>query len=127
VTFTFTDGTTNCSNTTSAVTVNDLPVVTAPASVCVGSTGILSPTTGGTWVSSNPAIATVDNAGVITGVSAGTVTFTFTDGTTSCNNTTSAVAVNDLPVITVGINPSVCAGLTSADLPYSAPTGTPNQ
>src|SRR4029450_7324352 len=35
--------------------------------------------------------------------------------------------LNALPAITVGTNPSVCRGVTSANLPYSAPTGTPNQ
>src|SRR5206468_1866900 len=58
----------------------------------------LSPTTGGTWISSNTSIATVTNAGVITGVSAGSVTFTFTDGTTGCTNTTTSVTVNARPL-----------------------------
>jgi hypothetical protein len=79
------------------VTVIPLPVVTAPASVCVGSTATLSPTSGGTWTSSNPAVATVTNAGVITGVSAGTVTFTFTQTSTGCSNTTSSVTIRPKP------------------------------
>ena len=111
-TFTFTNSTTNCSNTTSAVTVNALPVVSTPStSVCVGSTITLSPTSGGTWTSSNVGAATVTNAGVVTGVAAGSATFTFTNSTTNCSNTTSAVTVNALPVVSTP-STSVCVGST---------------
>src|SRR5204862_81235 len=37
-------------NTTGTITVNPRPTVTAPATVCAGSTATLSPTTGGTWI-----------------------------------------------------------------------------
>jgi hypothetical protein len=54
----------------------------------------ITPTTSltGNWSSSNPAVATIDNNGVITGVSAGTATFTFTT-TGGCSSTTGAVTV----------------------------------
>ena len=77
------------------VTVDALPVVSAAGSVNVGSTITLSPTTGGTWISSNPSVATVTNAGLVTGVSAGTATFTFTTTITGCSATTSSVSVED--------------------------------
>ena len=48
----------------------------------------------GTWTSSNPAVATIDNSGVITGVSAGTATFTFTT-TGGCSATTQSVSIID--------------------------------
>src|SRR6266536_3354158 len=95
VTFTFTETSTGCSNTTSSVTVNAKPTVNTPSStICAGSTMTLSPTTGGTWISSNTAVAAVTNAGVVTGVAAGSVTFTFTLTGTGCSNTTSSVTVN---------------------------------
>ncbi len=85
------------SNTT---TVNALPVVnTSAASVCVNSTINATPNSAGTWVSSSNAIATIDNAGLITGVSAGSVTFTYTLTATGCARTTSAVTVDPLPFV----------------------------
>ncbi|MDP2335268.1 MAG: SdrD B-like domain-containing protein [Bacteroidota bacterium] len=84
---------TTASRTAVVATINALPVVSAPASVAVGSTITLSPTTGGTWTSSDQLIATVTNSGVVTGVSAGTATFTFTSTVTGCSATTSSVTV----------------------------------
>jgi len=37
------------------------------------------------------------------------------------------VTVNDEPTITLGANPAVCFGTTTADLTYSTTTGTPNR
>ncbi|MBW8332176.1 MAG: hypothetical protein K0M40_09165, partial [Prolixibacteraceae bacterium] len=37
------------------------------------------------------------------------------------------ITVNALPTITLGANPAVCRGTTSASLPYSGATGPPNQ
>ncbi|MDP4117121.1 MAG: Ig-like domain-containing protein, partial [Bacteroidota bacterium] len=97
------------------LTVNALPVVsfTGGNSICINSTTNLSPTTGGTWVSNNPAVATVDNTGLVKGLSPGTATFTFTDASTGCSNTTSAVTVNPTIFpnvsITASANP-VCTG-----------------
>ena len=89
----------NCTGATFqlVVTVNPLPVVTTPANVCVGNTINLTPVAGGTWTSSNPAIATITNGGVATGVAAGSVTFTFTETATGCANTTTVVTVNPKP------------------------------
>ncbi|MFN8345089.1 MAG: T9SS type A sorting domain-containing protein [Spirosomataceae bacterium] len=73
-----------------------LPVsVTGPTSICTGSTTTLSPAAGGIWSSSNPSIATVTNAGIVTGVAEGIVNFTFTgDG---CSNTTSNITIKPVP------------------------------
>ncbi len=69
----------------------------------------LSPTSGGTWISSNPAVATVTNAGVVNGVSTGTATFTFTNTGTSCSATTLAVTVNPSNTVTAASStPTVC-------------------
>jgi hypothetical protein len=45
-------------------------------------------------------VATVTNAGVITGKTVGTTTFTFTDSTSGCSSTTTSVSALALPVIT---------------------------
>jgi gliding motility-associated-like protein len=112
ITFTFTETATGCSNTTASVTVNPLPIVTTPSlTLCVGSAMTLSPTTGGTWLSSNAAVATVTNAGLVTGVSAGSITFTFTETATGCSNTTASVTVGAIPVVSTP-SPTLCVGST---------------
>ena len=80
-----------------------LASVTGSSTICKDSTTTLSPTSGGSWTSSDTAVATVTNAGVVTGVSAGTVTFTFstTVHSTTCNTNTIAVTVKAPPIITV--------------------------
>jgi hypothetical protein len=81
------------------IIINPLPAVSAPSAVCVGSTISLSPTTNGTWTSSNNAIATVSNSGIVTGISAGSAIFTYMLATTGCSNSTTAVTINPLPAI----------------------------
>ena len=80
--------------------VNLLPIVNAPLNLCVGNTATLSPTSGGTWASSNAGIATVDNAGLVTGIAAGSATFTFASTSTGCSATTGSVTVNPKPATT---------------------------
>jgi hypothetical protein len=48
-------------------------------------------------------------------------------GSCSVNSTEVALTVNPLPTITLGSGPSVTYGSTSANLPYTATTGSPNQ
>ncbi len=50
-----------------------------------------------------------------------------TNGDQSLASNTVKVTVNPLPTITLGTSPSVCQGSTSANLPYSATTNSPNQ
>ena len=98
---------------TREVTVNALPAaITGTASVCIGSTTTLSASGGDTWSSSNAARATVDAAGEVTGIGAGTVTITYTIDATGCY-TTRTVTVNALPTAIAG-TPSACEGLTTA-------------
>lgn len=112
ITYSITDGN-NCSNTTNTmVTVQAKPVLSGPNSVCIGSTIQLNPSTGGTWTSNQPLIATVDNNGNVTGLSAGNVTFTYTDSTTGCFEISSIVSVQEAPQITVqpSTSQTVCSG-----------------
>ena len=67
------------------VTVNPLPaIISGPTSVCAtGSVTLTDATAGGTWISSLPAVATVDPAtGVVTGVATGTATVSYELATT---------------------------------------------
>ena len=110
----------SASAATSSVVVNASPTVTAAASVCVGNNITLSPTTGGTWTSSNTAVATVTNAGVITGITSGSASFTYNETSTGCANTTSFVTVSANPTVAAltGTN-TVCVGSTRT---YSSTT-----
>ncbi|NBX79070.1 MAG: hypothetical protein EBQ94_01625, partial [Flavobacteriales bacterium] len=119
---TYTRTSTGCSASTT-ITVNPIPVLTAPSSVCIGTPGALTPTTGGTWTSSNTNVATVTNAGVITGVAAGTVTFTFVQTGTLCSATTASVAINATPVIS-NMTTTVCSGTAFSVTPVNGTNGT---
>jgi hypothetical protein len=113
VEFIFTSATGGCDSTTTPVTVNPLPVLTAPTTLCVATTEAVLPNSGGTWTSNNPSIATIDNTGTITGVSVGFATFTFVDAN-GCANTTTSVEVLESPVIdtiNLSTNP-LCSGET---------------
>jgi uncharacterized protein YjdB len=122
-TFTFTSTATGCSATTPAVTVNPKPTVTVSGTpeVCIGSTTTLTPTTGGNWVPVFPAIATVTNAGLVTGVSAGTGSFVFTETSTGCISDPLDIDVTPAPTITDGAD-SICVLTTTQLLPSSGGT-----
>jgi gliding motility-associated-like protein len=117
-TFTFTNG---ChSSTTLPVTVSGYTVsVSGVSDICIGSTTTLSPNSGGTWVSSDPSVATVDNTGLVTGISVGSASFIFTNSTTGCiSDPTSLVNVLDRPYIFFGGN-DICIGQTTSLSPSS--------
>lgn len=103
----------SCGTASTAKVISILPAIvpiTGITNVCVGSIANLSDSTsGGTWSSSNTAIATVSSTGDVTGISAGTVTITYT---VSTNFVTISVTVNALPGAITG-TPVVCAGLTT--------------
>jgi hypothetical protein len=122
VTFTFTVTATGCSSTTPLVTINDLPTVSIPSNkLCIGSTMSITPGTGGTWVSSDVSVATIDNAGLVTGLTAGSVTFTFTETSTGLSNTTPTVTVNDIPAVSLPSN-TLCTGASMTLTPSSGGT-----
>jgi len=97
------------------VTVNPLPTaISGSTTVCPGtSVALTSSPAGGTWSSSDITLATVgSSSGVVTGVAAGTVTISYTNGTTGCTQTRTET-VNPLPApISGGL--AACGGYTSA-------------
>ncbi len=97
------------------VTVNPIPSAISPAgtTVCTGATVTLSNSVGGgTWSSSSTGVASVDAAGVVTGVTVGTATITYALG--SCI-ATAPVTVNLSPSAgTITGSNVVCTGLTTA-------------
>ena len=123
VVYTYNDGT--CSNTAQqTLTVNALPAVSAASSVCIGGTITLSPATGGTWISNDATKASVTNAGVVTGIAAGSVTFTFTNTATGCSNTTSAVNVNSQPTASAGGSQTICFSASATVSGATSSNGT---
>jgi len=86
--------------------------------VCVGSTTMLSyPVSGGTWSSSASGVASVGSgSGIVTGVSAGTATITYT---TTCGYATFLMSVDPLP--TISGNLSLC--LQGSTVLSGTPTG----
>ena len=105
---------------TKSVTVYALPAVgaiTGTATVCVGATIQLADTTGGgVWSSGTPAVASISASGLVTGVTAGTdtITYTVTNSNGCTSFVTKEITVNALPatpVITGTV--TVCIGNTT--------------
>ena len=99
----------NGCTTSVGITVNVSPVISGVLSVCTGSqtqlTGTDIPSNSNAWISSNTAKATVSSTGLVTGISAGISTITYTNSV-GCV-TTSVITVNALPTITGVL--SVCS------------------
>jgi uncharacterized protein YjdB len=108
-----------CGSVYSVVTVTVIPMpttITGGTTVCQGLTTTLSEAVaGGTWSSSSTAIASVGStSGVVTGVSPGTVTITYSETGVGLSCTAMAtVTVYPLPTTITG-SPNICVGLTSA-------------
>ena len=102
---------TNANGCTNAVSftmnIEATPVLTAiagTATVCEGATTALANAqAGGTWSSSDVAIATVAANGVVSGLSAGTanITYTYTNAAGCTSSVAQALVVNALPVASV--------------------------
>ena len=96
-----------------SIVSNTISPILGITTVCQGSTTALSDSTsGGTWTSSNTAVATVGSTtGVVFGVATGTAVITYTYNTGSCTATTTVNVVTP-PAIITGTT-SVCSGSTT--------------
>ena len=102
----------------------------ASLTLCAGATSNLSVTsnntTGDSWGSSDPTVATVNSSGQVTGVNAGTATITYTDGD-GCS-TTSSITVPASPSAVLDDNtPSVCSTSATYELDLSSIIGSPDE
>jgi len=96
-----------CNGTTSGTTV-----------LCTGSTSQLSNTTlGGSWQSSNTAVATINASGIVSALSAGNTTITYT-ASTPCGllQVNTLVEVYAMPSATVYIPVSCGAGMAGCEI-----------
>ncbi len=125
-----------CTSTASVVvTVNPLPNVSisGPSSVCAGSnidlTGSPVDGDGGVkaiWSTSNTPVATVNNNGVVQGVSAGiaTITYQYTDANGCVSSTTRKITVNPLPTATISGTATVCQNSPAPVITFTGNSGT---
>ena len=105
ITYTTKANSSGCTNSVSVnIAVSALPSVspiTNTGDVCIGSTRQLSnATTGGIWSSSNPAIATISNNGLVTALTTGSTVISYKTATNNngCANSTSyTLIVNATP------------------------------
>ncbi len=110
----------NCISTARAsVTVNPAPQIAdiaGPSSVCTGAGNAITltdATGGGTWASSNPAAATVNSSGVVTGIASGNtiISYTVISGLGCPGLVVKSISVNEAPAAAVTAGPSpICAG-----------------
>ena len=125
-TFRFTSSTTGCSSElTDPITVHGYitTVITGDAIICVGATSQMNPSSGGTWVSNNPSIASIDDSGLVTGIVAGTATFTFTPTASGCPSLPSdPIEVFSSPDPVVTGASSICVGATTTLSPTAGGT-----
>lgn len=128
VTFTYTDTTTGCMSESSEVlTIDDGPAVniSGPTNICIGQMTNVAPTVGGVWVSSDPSVATIDNAGNVTGLSSGTATFTFIEVGSGCSSSpTEPITVAAGTAVLITGSTQLCIGGTSTLSPMTGGTWT---
>ena len=97
-----------------AYETNPLGIISGGSVFCVGSTSALTDTSaGGTWSSSNTAVATVASTGVVTGVAGGTAIITYTK-TYSCGPSSDTMLVNvQRTASMIGGTIVICRGTTT--------------
>ncbi len=116
----------NGCQTTVIFTVNALPTITGNTFLCsngsISLTG--SPTASGInpWISSNVGVATVNNSGVVSGISGGSTVITYTNSN-GCQSALS-ITVGTLPTAAISGGNSYCAGVTVNPITINV-TGSP--
>lgn len=108
----FVDNITGCENTYGTpINVSPPPITNIPngVQICAGSTFQALPTGVGSWSSTNPSIATIDDNGLITGLSTGYVSFVYTDANGCISAPSNSVQVLSTNAVTLP-NEELCVG-----------------
>jgi len=116
-----------CGGVPATASVTVLPVpgsITGTTNACTGFSTTLSDGGVGTWVSSNPAVATVSSSGVVSGLTAGTTTISYTLSS-GCAPATTPVIINTFPP-SIGGTLSACASGGTTALSDALSGGTWN-
>jgi gliding motility-associated-like protein len=98
---------------TKVITIAANPVLSGTSTWSIPATSQLTATTAvslsSPWISATPSVATVSNTGLVTGVSAGTTTITYTDVNGCVANTN----------VTINVSPPELSGLTVVGASFS--------
>ncbi len=101
-----------CGSVTAVITVNAVPgPITGGGTICIGGSITLSNSVaGGMWSITPTTVATISSTGVVTGISPGTATVSYT---TPCGYVTTVVVVNST-TLTISEGGQLCVGSTLA-------------
>jgi hypothetical protein len=113
------------SRTTITVAVNTSPVISGNTTVGKGEiitlTATTTPANSNVWVSSNPAVATVSSLGVVSGLTLGTASITYTNSN-GCSVSSIITVVNGATQLPVLTSPSSnTTGATTLQVNYTLP------
>lgn len=113
----------------SAGAVTDAAISPASGSICSGNSLTLTASSGGAAYSWSVPVGASDpgNVASFDATVAGSYTVTITDANGCQDSANVTLSANPTPSVTLGGNPSVCQGATSADLAYSDASGSPNE
>ncbi|MCO5267774.1 MAG: gliding motility-associated C-terminal domain-containing protein [Brumimicrobium sp.] len=103
------------------VTPNGAGIISGPPAICVGETAqlITNGDNGGSWISLNPAVASIDNTGKVTGLTAGSATIQYVIGGDIASFSLTVKPRPDSPEVTNYIQ-SLCTPAKISDLEPSA-------
>ncbi len=114
--------------TTSALLVDPKPTITmplnAPLDLCIGGTTEFDANISGTWVSLNPTVATINNAGTVSAVGTGTARFLFTSTAGCPGDTTVEIKIGLEPTVRIDGRKTICIGDTTTLFPSTGGTWT---
>ncbi|WP_418263734.1 immunoglobulin domain-containing protein [Flavobacterium faecale] len=108
-------------STSSVLTVNPYPTISGNLSICGGFTtqlaGSASPAAANPWISSNTSVATISNTGLVSGLTSGTSTITYTNSN-GCM-TTATVTVTETAQVNQPTSQVVCNGNSTSNINFS--------
>ena len=122
----------SCTCTSTAITVNPMPaVITGNSAIGLGfTTQLTTSPPGGVWSSLNPAVATVDGTGLVTGISSGTTIIRYTLPTGNCYRDFS-ISVDACAMLSLApgsiANQSVCLNTPMLNISYMLTNATQTQ